>query len=244
MGTEAKGTEPKGTEGHPQQKVRLHSRKRMIWATVCAVTATLLFILLGPSRDSIKKKFEFSGKEGPLKIMPELSIDDGSSDIHQDKQKMPSKLPTAPEYEVEDPNAMKAELPPPMPPNTVTEVVDEANVDPDLDVLDAVELLMPTQTNPWFKLIRMVRPHYPADASQEDLDQPTIKVEVAFFVSPTGVVSGSYIINCTGSNAFKEVTLKAVDEWLYQPLNNGDSAPDGFWNRLTINFRSPVNRRR
>lgn len=225
---------------HQQEAVRLNSRKRMIWATIIAVSLTLLFVLLGPSRDSIKRKFEFSGKEGPLKIMPELSIDDGQSNLHQDKQKTPSQLPTAPEYEAEDPNAMKAELPPPLPPNALSEVVDEINPDPDLDVTDAVEMLLPSQTNPWFRLIRMVRPRYPAEATQEDLDSGIVTVEVAFFVSPTGNVTGSYIISCSGSNAFREITLKAVEQWLYEPILADGKAPDGFWNRLSINFRSPI----
>ena len=140
---------------------------------------------------------------------------------------------------MEDEDAMRAELPPPQPPNTVSEDVDRAFVDPDLDVTDAVELLMPAQMNPWFRLIRMVRPRYPADAVQEDLDSPVITVEVAFFVASSGRVTGSYIISCSGSQAFADITLKAVDEWIYEPLVIDGRIPDGFWNHLTINFRSP-----
>ena len=99
---------------------------------------------------------------------------------------------------------------------------------------------LPSQTNPWFRLVRMVRPLYPHDARPEDLRVPRIVVEVAFFVDPTGRVTASYIMNSNGGPAFDRVVLKAVAEWLYEPVDLPDIGPlDGFWNVLTVVFRNP-----
>ena len=64
-------------------------------------------------------------------------------------------------------------------------------------------------------------------------------VEVAFFVSERGQVTHSYILNSTGGPIFNDVVLKAVNQWLYQPVWHNGLPPQGFWNRLTIRFKSP-----
>jgi TonB family protein len=98
---------------------------------------------------------------------------------------------------------------------------------------------MPQQTNPWFVLIRMVRPEYPSQATEEQRRTPVIIVEVAFFVNEEGKVTASYILSSTGGEVFNVVVLKAVNQWVYKPVYRDGQAPQGFWNRLTIRFKSP-----
>lgn len=218
------------------------TRKRLIWSSVAAIIALTLMILLGPSRDVIKKRFEFSGAEGPLQIMPELSIEEGDADRHQDP-KFFRDNPPPPNIEV-IPEETTPEAPEEVP--RIRENVElesdtyaDAISDPDLDIVDQVEMNLPQQTNPWFVLIRMVRPQYPSSATEAERRTPIIVVEVAFFVSEEGNVTASYILNSTGSRAFNEVVLKAVDQWLYKPVWYDGRPPRGFWNRLTIRFKSP-----
>ncbi len=222
------------------QRFRRGERRRYLTASAIAVLALVLFAIFGPSRDDVKKRFEFSGAEGPLKIMPELSIDEGADAKHKEEQRRNLELPEpAPNYEVFEDN----DGPVPVPEQFISsekevETIDP-EADPELDDINAVEMNLPAQTNPWFRLIRMVRPRYPADATAEDRLLPMIRVEVAFFVSPEGTIQGSYIISNEGSEAFARITLKAVDEWLYEPVE-GEVAPQGFWNRLTLRFRQPT----
>ena len=223
------------------QRFRRGGRRRFLAAIAGALVVLGLFILFGPDRSDIEKRFEFSGEEGPLEIMPELSIDRGEDARFQEEQRRNLEMPEpAPSYEVIEDDE---DGPEPVPEEVVSSEreVDtiDPEADPELDETDAVEMTLPSQTNPWFRLIHMVRPRYPADATAEDRRLPLIRVEVAFFVTPEGNVEGSYIISNQGSEAFARITLKAVDQWLYEPVG-GEVAPQGFWNRLTLRFRQPT----
>lgn len=230
--------EPSNT---PQQRFRRGGRRRYLAALAGALLALILFALFGPDRDDVKKRFEFSGAEGPVKVMELLSIDEGADPKHQEQQRKSQELPEpAPTYEV----LPDDDGPEPTPKETIVapekeNVEIDPDADPDLDEMDTVEMRLPAQTNPWFRLVRMVRPRYPVDATPTDMATPMIVVEVAFFIAPTGKVSGAYIVSNTGSEAFGRVTLKAVEQWLYEPVE-GDVAPEGFWNRLTLRFRPPT----
>jgi len=78
------------------------NQRRTMWAAGGgAVLVILLIILFGPDRDDIKRRWEFSGKEGPMELMPELSIDDGSDSRHQERlRREQDRNPPAPNYEV------------------------------------------------------------------------------------------------------------------------------------------------
>jgi TonB family protein len=85
----------------------------------------------------------------------------------------------------------------------------------------------------------MGRPQPPRGATEEARRRPVITVEVAFFVNEEGRVTHSYILSSTGGPSFNEVVLKAVNQWLYKPVAREGRPPQGFWNRLTIRFKSP-----
>jgi len=212
-----------------------------MWAAAAAaVVVLLLVVIFGPSRDEVKRRWEFSGREGPLEVMPQLSIDDGRDERHQELLRREQQLsPPAPNYEVLEPagEAPSQDVVSPEP-DTSTEIDPEA--EPHWDAYDTVELKLPTQTNPCFHLKRQVYPRYPADAAPADRSRPLITVKVAFFVDPRGIVDGSYVVNSDGGRPFDEVVIKAVDQWLYEPDFAACTSPDGFWNVLTVLFRSPV----
>ncbi|HRX50076.1 MAG TPA: TonB family protein [Candidatus Krumholzibacteria bacterium] len=231
---------PRTSPETEQARFRRGAGRRLLGALAAALLLLLLGIWLGPDREDVIRTFEFSGKEGPLEIMPELSVDDGRDTAHQEALRREEQPPQpAPYYEIEpdDPEAVETqpETAPPVPtPAPEEELLEDA----DLDEVDAVEMSLPSQTNPWFKLITMVRPRYPLDASPADRALPKLEVEVAFYVAPTGEVQGAYILSNEGGPAFADVVLRAVQQWRYEPLP-GNKAPEGFWNRLTLTFVSP-----
>ncbi len=225
-----------------QPAYRRNQRRRMWAAGGGAVVVILLIILFGPDRDDIKRRWEFSGKEGPMEMMPELSIDDGSDDRHQERlRREQEKSPPAPSYEIYE---HEGDIPQPEDPLVSPEPDDSDVFDPESepawDEYDTVELKLPTQTNPCFHLEKQVYPRYPADAEDVDRLRATLEVKVAFFVGPDGGVGGSYIMSSEGGTAFDQVVLKAVEQWRYKPDFAACASPDGFWNVLTVIFRSPV----
>ena len=226
----------------PEKPTYRRNQKRRLWAAAGgAAVLILLIILFGPDRNDVKRRWEFSGKEGPLEMMPELSIDDGSDERHQERmQRKQQRQPPAPSYEVyQGPGET------PAPEETVSSEPDDSDAvdpetDPAWDAYDTVELELPTQTNPCFHLERQVYPRYPADADAADRRRGRIAVKVAFFVGADGRVSGSYIMSSEGGAAFDAVVLKAVEQWRYTPDFQACASPAGFWNVLTVNFHSPV----
>jgi TonB family protein len=218
-----------------------HGRRRLLGAGAIAILVVIVLVLLGPSRDEVRRRFESMGAEGPLRIMPELSIEPGKARYHQEPRYF-RETPPPPNIEVvPEKTVPKADqIVPPERDRTETEhdLIDPSE-DPDLDDMDLVEMDTPMQTNPCFILVRQVRPLYPAAATEAERRQAEILVEVAFFVDPEGEVTGSYVLSSTGGPAFAEVALKAVNQWRYRPVPCGGVAPDGFWARLRLRFRSP-----
>ncbi len=206
----------------------------------------VLLAILGPDPEEVKKRFEFPGAEGVLKIMPEISISPGVDAVEQ----MPRyfrETPPPPAVEVRpddlDPLATETmpitDLPSPQ---SDSDLVVEA--DPDLEQVNLVEFSLPQQTNPDFVLIRMVRPQYPANATEQQRRTPVIRVEVAIYIAETGEVTASMILSSDGGVLFEEVVLKAVNQWLYKPIVVDGHPPEGRWQTLTWRFLSPYLRRR
>jgi len=225
----------------PRRPAYRRKQQRIMWASIGgAVLVLLLVIILGPDRDEVKRRWEFSGEEGPLKVMPELSIDDGADERHQERMRRARELsPPAPNFEVHDPEGEDPTRDIVSPEPDDSDRID-AESEPEWDAYDTVELELPSQTNPCFILRRQVYPRYPADASGVDRSRSQITVKVAFFVDPEGQVGGAYIMSSDGSAPFDDVVLKAVRQWRYEPDFTACASPDGFWNVLTVFFRAPV----
>ncbi len=219
---------------------RQGSRRRILWAVVFSLVALLAFILLGPDAESVKKRFEYYGVEGDLRIMPEISIEDGHDQIHQ----LPKTLtmpppPTSVEIEPEDQSETGTVFIPKVTTEPVSEVLtDQPRPDPDSEVAstERVELSLPQQSNPDWYIIHQVRPEYPLTASEEERRLPVIFVRVAIFVGPSGKVSDAMIQATNGSSVFANEVLKRVKLWEF-----GWRVPPGAgrWIAMTWNFNSP-----
>jgi hypothetical protein len=83
----------------------------MLWAGVAAVAGLILLVILGPNEQEIKDRFEYYGAPGELKIMPEISIEEGNQDIHQIPRSLLSQPPPSNiEIEKEDPTEKGTEF--------------------------------------------------------------------------------------------------------------------------------------
>ena len=87
-----------------QAEFRRRNNRRLLWAAAASLALLGILILLGPDRQEIKRRFEYYGAPNELRIMPEVSIEDGRDRMHQ----LPRSLKTPPppanmEIEREDP---------------------------------------------------------------------------------------------------------------------------------------------
>ena len=208
-----------------------------------ALVGIVLLIVFGPDREEVKRRFEFYGAEGDLKIMPELSIDDGDDAVHQ-LPKYFQDTPPPPPLEIldEEPDPAAVEEMPVVKETSEVEtdiVGQNVDADPALDPVDQVELTLPQQTSRDWRIVYMVRPNYPLDATETERRTPVITVEVAIFVNPDGRVAASMITSSTGGPAFANVVLKAVEQWLFQWLIGDGRPASGRWIEMTWNFKSP-----
>lgn len=229
-----------------QAAFRRGGRRRLLAACGGALLALLLLIVLGPSEQAVKDRFELTGKRGPLLLMNEVSV----TDAKDKKVQLPRhfrELPPPPAPAALEPPAPQGTMSPlPSARPTPAPVPDEAILsDPDLDLVDLVELNSPVQSleNPWFKLVRLVRPEYPAMVDEIWRRQPLVTVEAAHYVDEQGQVTAAYIVRCDGGPEFEAAVLKALQLWVYQPLDPSGRAPAGFWKPTIWRFRSPYAQR-
>lgn len=224
-----------------------NARWKRAWARRLGSGSALALLLLaliahfGPTRESVRRRFEFRpGAEGPLRVMPELSVEPGRDARFQEPESYRKLWRPPPEQQFAEPEPQGEPVSPPQPVPVKRPATDEQILaDPDLHLADAVEMRLPQQTNPCFVLDRMVRPEYPLAADEAARRLPVVKVEVAFYVAETGEVTASYILNSTGGPVFDEVVLRAVNAWRFRPVAKPDCPPLGFWIRLPVSFRSP-----
>ena len=239
--------EPKG--GHvPERRFTTRAQllerqgfaKRIGGAIALAIVAIVVFVLLGPDAQTVKDKFEYYGVQDDLKIMPEVSIDNGRDMIHQ----LPKTLMTPPppshiEVEPEDLSENGTEPVPEENREPINEVLSDVpmpNPDADVAVNEQVELSLPQQSNPDYFIKHQVRPDYPLDASEAERRMPVIFVKVAIFVDIEGNVTDAMIQATNGSQIFAEEVLRCVLQW---EIGYRIEPTAGRWITMTWNFNSP-----
>ncbi len=216
-------------------------RRRLLGAAAVALALLALLVWLGPDQESVRRRFEFTGAEGPLRIMPELSIEEG----HDARRQLPRyyrQNPPPPSYEVEpEPLEKEAEIHVPIrreEPVRESETVDPTQ-DPDLDEVSLVEMNLPRMTNPDFVLEHWVLPRYPAGATEQQRRLPVITVEAALYVDEEGQVTATMIVSSEGGPVFDEVVLRAIRQWRFRVVAPTGRAEQGFWYRVPFRFKSP-----
>lgn len=212
---------------------------RFLAAGAIALLTLILITWFGPSREEVKRRFEIYGAEGPLEIMPEISIDTGQDAIHQLPEAFQELAPPVVEIEPPEPTVAMVEPVPPAreDPASVTAVTD-APSDATEAVVPQAELTLPQQSSPDFIIVKMVRPLYPLNASERDKRLPVVSVNVAVFVDADGRVAASLITANEGGPPFAEAVLAAMDRWEF--AWSGDTAPAaGRWLEMSWRFKSP-----
>lgn len=214
---------------------------RFAGAAIVALAAIALLVLLGPNRDEVRKRFVIYGAEGEIRLMPEISIDDGTDPVYQLPESFRDTPPPDFVIEPDEPRPDGVEVVPP--------VVEEARFDQegesDIEVVDAdvgrenrVELTLPQQTSRDFRILELVRPLYPAGATEAERRTPEIRVEAAIFVGPDGLVRAAMVTGGTGGPVFQEEALRAMRQWVFQWLI--EPPPQvGRWIEMTWRFKGP-----
>ncbi len=209
-------------------------------AAVVAVVILALLAWLGPDQQSVKRRFENYGKPGELKIMPEVSIDNGSDTRHQlpkSLQKPPPPSYFEPEHERPRPEAEEAvPVPKKMQPKPVLETAQQIDPKAEQAARNQAELKLPSQSNPDWYILKQVRPEYPLQTSETERRQPIIFVRAAIFVGPDGSVLEKMILATNGGPAFSREVLAALEQWKFGwRVDPGQ----GRWIEMTWNFKSP-----
>jgi TonB family protein len=214
---------------------------RFVGAGVVAVIALIVLALFGPEREEIRKRFEVYGAEGEIKLMPEISIDEGQDRVHQLPESFREAPPPNYQVEPDDPSPdAEREVP-----KAVTEALVTAEDESEFDVVDAetgeqdqVELTLPQQTSRDFRILELVRPVYPVGASASERRIPSVRVDAAIFVGTDGKVQAAMVTGGSGGPIFEEEVLRAVRQWLFEWII--DPPPSvGRWIEMSWRFKSP-----
>lgn len=224
-----------------QAAFRRGGRRRLIGAVLVALVGLVLLVVLGPSQEEVRRRFEYYGKPGEMKIMPEISIVEGQSERRQ----LPKTLQTPPppsRIEIEEmPESENATRPKPKDaPVRDRQPVDmpstQPNPDSDTVERNQVELALPQQTSPDWFILEQYLPEYPFDAPQNEQRIPVVQVKVAIFVDPEGEVSEAMITSASAGAAYTGEVLEKVRKWKFGWRIDPQV---GRWIELTFNFNSP-----
>jgi hypothetical protein len=230
-----------------------HARvtRRLLWALPAALALIAVLALFGPTAEEIERKFTIYGKEGPLRIMPEVAVDDGLDPVEQRPRPQAAPPPGATDFEVlpEDPLSVET-TPPPRQGEAAAPAVDRSQ-DPELPVdrvtIGAgdgeadVEMLLPSQFADSDYIIRkLVRPLYPVRASAADRLRPLIVVEAGIYLDEEANIVGVVIERNDGGPEFAEVVLNAMRQWELEPRWRDGKPPAPRWLRVPWRFRSPL----
>jgi len=191
----------------------------MLWAGVVAVAGLVLLVLLGPNEQEIKDRFEYYGAPGELKIMPEISIEEGQQNVHQIPRSLLAQPPPSNiEIEKEDPTEDGTEEIPPVnlqKPNKAKSVSEFLLEDSELSSEPQVKMVQPLQTNPDYYILNMPHPEYPLGVSEDERRIPVIFVHVNIFVGPDGLVTHAWLNSTNGSRLFVDASIKAAEQWKF-----------------------------
>ncbi len=224
--------------------------KRLLWALPAVVVILALLILLGPSAEVIERKFTPYGADGPLQIMPEISIEDGIDPVRRRTREDAAPPPAAPNYDIEpdDTDARTDNLVPEVQDTTAPQVDAGESTEAPADAVQAidrdgnanVDMFMPSQhVDSDFIIRKLVRPLYPARAGAADRLRPLITVTAAFFVNEQAEIVAVMIQGNDGGPEFADAARTAMEQWVFEPRLRDGKPPASRWLVVKWRFRSP-----
>lgn len=230
---------------------RSRTGKRLLWAIPIALAVVVLIAVFGPSADDIERKFTPYGATGPLRIMPEIAIEDGVDEARRIAASEATPPPPAPHYEVEpEPLSDRADdLAPAFNQESaeVTSTDESRDVPLDTEVSqerdgDAnIDMFMPSQqVDSDFIIRKLVRPLYPARASRADRLLPLVTVKAAFFLNESADIVAIIVQSNDGGPEFATVVRNAMEQWKFEPRLRNGKPPAARWLVVTWRFRSPL----
>lgn len=229
---------------------RARTGRRLLWALPVALAFIGILAWLGPDAEEIERKFTPYGDLGPLRLLPEISIDDAEDKMHQRAAMEASPPQAAPEYQIEpEQRSERAEEVAPISDEVQPEVPHTGVSESDQPLTDAimaadgdatVDMDLPSQTvDSDFIITRLVRPLYPARATEADRARPVITVTAGFYLDSTGEVQALIIQSNDGGPEFATVARQAMEQWEFQPRLRDGVPPAPRWLLVTWRFRSP-----
>jgi hypothetical protein len=233
---------------------RARAGKRLLWALPVAVGVLLMLALLGPDADTIERKFTPYGATGPLRLMPEISIEDSDDPEHQRAAVQADPPPAAPRYQVEPEDfAPVAEEKAPLHRDETSEITGMGEATSQLEETDvaiaadgdaAVDMDMPSQqVDSDFIIRKLVRPLYPPGASEADRRKPVVTVQAAFFLNEQAEIVAVMIQSNDGGPEFAAEVQAAMEQWEFEPRLRDGQPPAPRWLVVTWRFRSPFSPR-
>lgn len=223
-----------------QAEFRNAGRKRLAGAVVVALLGLLAIVVFGPDEQEIKERFEYYGAPGELKIMDEISVVEGQDRAEQLPRSLQVPPPPA-ELEIEEEPLPEDGFEPVPEPREADPVENETVTNsplPDAETADdyQVEMALPMQTSPYYRLLHAPRPDYPLGARETERRTPVITVVVNIWLAVDGTVSDAIVQRSSGSPAFEEAALAAVRTWRFGWV---DEPRPGLNLVIPFNFKSP-----
>lgn len=218
------------------EKIREYDRKRNRRLIILVPVAVVVIIVLLTAfeRTRIVDRFFSVGYEGPMKLLPEITIIDDrgleaevfSEDRH-DMKVREVELFSDEEEEIdeEDPEISTA------PEREIEET------DFDEEISTEYVRTYPSHTSVPYRedyvILNMVQPEYPADAMERRMEGYVL-VEV--YIDESGHVSEAWVRKVYGIKSFEKSSLDAVRQFVFKPvMENGE--PQSFWVSFLISFR-------
>lgn len=216
-------------------KISEHDRKMNKRLAVCLPIGLLVIasLLIGLDRMQVVEKIFLVGYEGPVFLIPEITIIDDSS-LKSDKYSEESHAMMVKNVLLENEEPEEPETAEAVRSEQRTKKLEKVLTD-DIQELDFIRSYPKHADIPYseeYVILKMVKPAYPLDALTKGLEG-YILVEV--YVNEEGSVARAYIRSSYGPKSFESSTLEAVNQFLFKPnIEKGKRVP--FWISFLVRF--------
>lgn len=208
-------------------------RARRLALMVPVALVVIIAILATVERSRVVDRFFSIGYEGPMQLLPEITIIDDrgrEAEIFSEEkrdmvtQKVEVVSDEEEDVDEEDPDISTA------PEKEVEEVFDEV---PGEDYTRTYPSHTDVPYREDYVILEMVQPKYPDDAMALQ-KEGYVLVEV--YVDESGTVSEAWVRKVYGMKSFEEASIEAVRQFRFKPVME-DGKPQPFWVSFLINFR-------